>query len=163
MLLPQKTIFQNTKIKLNSNAWMTQKSSVVIFQALKPLQPQWPQWPQQPQWPQWPRLPHFIKKITAPDGLIILNTQMTNNSSILWNESSNIHFFTDICYFFCQRLLRPAQVNFFQNWLMKNKSAILLKPPGTIIQENIYPSTPQSHLESYVSIWDTLYDSWKSF
>ena len=31
--------FQNIKIKLNSNAWMTLKSSVVIFQALKPLQP----------------------------------------------------------------------------------------------------------------------------
>ena len=37
---PQKTFFQNIKIKLNSNAWMTLKSSVVIFQALKPLQPQ---------------------------------------------------------------------------------------------------------------------------
>ena len=29
--------FQNIKIKLNSNAWMTLKSFVVIFQALKPL------------------------------------------------------------------------------------------------------------------------------
>ena len=36
----QKRFFQNIKIKLNSNAWMTLKSSVVIFQALKPLQPQ---------------------------------------------------------------------------------------------------------------------------
>jgi hypothetical protein len=32
--------FQNIKIKLNSNAWMTLKSSVVIFQAFKPLEPQ---------------------------------------------------------------------------------------------------------------------------
>jgi hypothetical protein len=28
MILPQKTFFQNIKIKLNSNAWMTLKSSV---------------------------------------------------------------------------------------------------------------------------------------
>ena len=60
---PQKRFFQNIKIKLNSNTWMNLKSSVVIFQALKPLQPQWPQWPQQPQWPQWPQQPHSIKKI----------------------------------------------------------------------------------------------------
>jgi hypothetical protein len=32
--------FQNIKIKLNYNAWITLKSSLVIFQALKPLQPQ---------------------------------------------------------------------------------------------------------------------------
>ena len=30
-LYPQKTFFQNIKIKLNSNAWMTLKSSKVIF------------------------------------------------------------------------------------------------------------------------------------
>ena len=30
---PKKTFFQNVEIKLNSNAWMTLKSSVVIFQA----------------------------------------------------------------------------------------------------------------------------------
>ena len=47
MIKPKSNGFQNMKIKLNSNAWMTLKSSVVIFQALKPLQPQWPQWPQQ--------------------------------------------------------------------------------------------------------------------
>ena len=35
MILPKKTFFQNIKIKLNSNAWMTLKSSVVIFRALK--------------------------------------------------------------------------------------------------------------------------------
>ena len=56
MILP-KFFFQNIELKLNSNAWMTLESSVVIFQALKPLQPPWPQWPQQPQWPQWPQQP----------------------------------------------------------------------------------------------------------
>ena len=95
---PQKRFFQNIKIKLNSNTWMNLKSSVVIFQALKPLQPQWPQWPQQPQWPQWPQQPHFIKKITVPDGLIISSTQMTNTSPFMWNGSSKIKFFTDTYY-----------------------------------------------------------------
>jgi hypothetical protein len=110
----QKNYFQNIEIKLNSNAWMTLKSSIVIFQALKPLQSQWPQWPQQPQWPQWPWQPHFIKKITDPDGLIILSTQMTNTSPFLWNGSSKIQFFTNIWHSFCQRLLRPANVNFLK-------------------------------------------------
>ena len=36
----QKKFFQHTKLKLNPNAWMTLKSSVVTSQALKPLQPQ---------------------------------------------------------------------------------------------------------------------------
>ena len=38
----------------------------------------------------------FNQKITDPDGLIILNTQMTNTGSFLWKESSKIQFFTDI-------------------------------------------------------------------
>ena len=96
MIIPKNYFFQNIKIKLNSNAWMTLKSSVVIFQALKPLQPQWPQWPQQPQWPQWPPQPHFIKKSTDPDGLIILGTQMTITSPFLWTGSSKIQISTKI-------------------------------------------------------------------
>ena len=35
----KKPFLKNIKIKLNSDAWMTLKSSVGIFQALKPLQP----------------------------------------------------------------------------------------------------------------------------
>ena len=133
MIYCGKTFFQNMNIKLISNAWMTLKSSVVIFQTLKPLQPQWHQWPQQPQRPQSLCQPHFIKEFTDPDGLIIYNTQMTNTSSFLWNESSKIQFFTIVWYFFCQRLLRPADIIFLQNWLLKHKSAILLKPLSTII------------------------------
>ena len=113
--------FSKHKVKANSNVWMTLKSSVVIFQALKPLQPQWPQWPQQPQWPQWPQQPHFIKKFTDPDGLIIPSTQMTNISPFLWHGSSKIPFFTDIWYFFCWRLLRPAYVIFLNtDWWNSN-------------------------------------------
>ena len=96
---PKKRFFQNIKIKLNSNAWMTLKSSVVIFQALKSLQPQWPQQPQQPQWPQWPWQPHFIKKFTDPDGWIIPGTKMTNTCLFLLNRSSKTQFFTRVLKF----------------------------------------------------------------
>ena len=96
MILPKKTFFQNIKIKLNSNAWMTLKSSVVIFQTLELLQPQWPLQPQQPPWPQWPLQPHFIKNITDCDGWIIPGTKMTITGPFLWNGSSKIQFFTDI-------------------------------------------------------------------
>ena len=103
----------------------TLKYSVVIFQTLKPLQSQWPQWPQQPQWSQWPRQPHMIKTFTDPDGLIISSTQLTNTSPFLWNGSPKIQFFTDIWYFFCQRLLRPADVIFFENWWGRQNLAFL--------------------------------------
>ena len=57
--------------------------------------------------------------------------------SSLWNGSSQIQFFTDIWYPFCQRLLRLVDVTFFENWWMKLKCPNLLKPLGTtIIQEN---------------------------
>ena len=107
--------FQNIKVKPNSRTWMTLKSSVVIFQTLEPQRPQWPLQPQQPQWPQWPRQPHFIKIFTQPDGWITPSTQMTNTSPFFWNGSSKIRFFTDICYPFCWRLLRPAYVTFLKN------------------------------------------------
>ena len=79
-MIPPNIFFQNIKIKLNSRTWITLKSSVVIFQSLEHLQLQWPQQPQQPQWLQWPRQPHFIKKLTDPDGLIIPGTNMTNTT-----------------------------------------------------------------------------------
>ena len=85
-LYPKK-LFSNIKIKLNSNAWMIPKSSVVILQALKPLQAWWPQWPQQPQPPQWSWQSYFIKTFTDPDILIVPSTQMTNTSSFFLNGS----------------------------------------------------------------------------
>ena len=84
------------KIKLNSIIWMVLRSSVVIFQALEPMQPLQPLQPQQPQWPQQTLQPHFIRKNTDPDGLIIPGTQMTNTSAFYWNWSSKIQNFTDI-------------------------------------------------------------------
>jgi hypothetical protein len=54
--------------------------------------------------------------------LIIPSTQMTTNSPFFWNGSSKIQYFT------------ASRCQFFENWLMKHKSANLLKPLGTIIQ-----------------------------
>ena len=93
---------------------MSLKSSVVIFEALKPLQPQWPQQPQQPRWPQWPQQPHFTKKLPEPDGWIIPGTKITSAGPFLWDGSSKIQFFTGIWYLFCWRLLRPACVTFLK-------------------------------------------------
>ena len=64
---------------------MTLKSSVVIFQALKPVQSQ------------WPLQPHFMKKNNAPDGWIRPGNQMTNIGPFLLNGLSKIQNFTVIC------------------------------------------------------------------
>ena len=108
----QKKIFSKHKNKAEFK--YLDDSSVLIFQALRPLQPQWPQWPQQPQWPQWPQQPHFIKKSTDSDDLIIPSTQMTNTSPFLWNGSSKIQFFHGYLILFLKRLLRPADVIFLK-------------------------------------------------
>ena len=99
MILPIDFFFQNIKIKLNLRTCMTLKSSVVIFQAFKPLRPQWPLQPQQPPWSQWPLQPHFIKKITASDDWITPCIKMTNTGSFLSNGSSKLQIFTDIWTF----------------------------------------------------------------
>ena len=118
---PQKRFFQNIKIKLNSNTWMTLKSSVVIFQALKPLQPQWPQWPQQPQWPQWPQQPHFIKKSTDSDDLIIPSTQMTNTSPFFLEWIIKNPIFHWYLLLLLLEAVEASWCHFFETWLMKHK------------------------------------------
>ena len=110
MILTKKTFFQNIKIKLKLNAWMTLKSSVVIFKALKPLQPQWPLWPQ---WPQWPQQPYFIKKFTDPDEWSSLLPKWP--TPVPFCGIDHQKFFTDIWYSFCRRLLRPANVIFLKS------------------------------------------------
>ena len=123
---------------LNSNSWMTLKSSALISQALQLLQPQWPHWPQQPQWPHWPQQPHFIKKITHPDGLIIPGTKMTNTGPFLWNGSSKLHFFTNIWYLHALEAAEACQCYFFENRFIKLKCPTLLKPLVTVIQQNYW-------------------------
>ena len=51
----------------------------------------------------------------------------------------------EVYHLFCRRLLRPADVTFFENWWMKLKCPILLKLLATIVQDNsqsFYPSEP---------------------
>ena len=74
MILPKNYFFQNIKIMLNSIPWMTLKSSVVIFQALKPLQSQWPLQPQKP---------YFTKERPDSGGWIIPGTKITNSGPFL--------------------------------------------------------------------------------
>ena len=99
MIIPQIPFFQNIKIKLKSRTWMTLNSSLMIFEALKPLQPQRPHRPLQPQWPQQPLKPCFIKELHNLDYWIIPGTKMTNAGPFLWIGSSKIQFFTDFSTF----------------------------------------------------------------
>ena len=118
-----KKFFQNIKINLNSRTWWL-KSSLVIFQASEPLQSQWPLQLQQPPWPQCPLQPH-----TDPDSWIIRpGNQMTNTGPFLWIGASKIQILTDIWTISVKRLLRPADVTFFEKWLMKLKCLNLQKP-----------------------------------
>ena len=94
--------------------WIALKSSVAIFWALEPLQPHWPHRPWQPHWPQQPLQPYITKELPDTNCWIIPGTKMTNTGPFLWIVSSKIQFFTDICYSFCSRLLRPADITFFK-------------------------------------------------
>jgi hypothetical protein len=117
MIFPDSTqnfFFQNIKTKLNSRTWMTLRSSVVIFPTLEPMQPKCPLQPQQPPWPQFPLQPHFIRKVTDPDVLIISGTKMTNTGTLLVEliiKNPNFHCYLNL---FCWRLLRPADVTFLK-------------------------------------------------
>ena len=125
--------FQNIKIKLNTRTCMALKSSVVIFQALKPLRPQLPLQPQQPPWPQWPLQPHFIKKILLLMVGYLLATKSPILVFFLWNGSSRTQIFTDICTFSVGGCWVQLILNFWK-----------------LVDET------QSQIIKYVSIWDTL-------
>ena len=73
------------------------------------------------------------------------------NSALFWWFEKNIDlgrflkYHIEIYHLFCQRLLRPADVTFFENLWVKLKCPLLLKPLATIVQENFqsfYPSEP---------------------
>ena len=60
------------------------------------------------------RNPFSFKKIPDLDDFISRGTKMTNTGPFLWIGSLKIQIFTDIWKFFCQRLLRPANVTFLK-------------------------------------------------
>ena len=130
-------LLQNIKVKLISRTWITLKSSVMIFHALKPLQPQWPLQLQQPPWPQWPLQPHFIKKIL----ILMISTSLAPKWPILVHFSGMDHQ-TPTFLLILEPLLLEAvmdsQCYFFENWFVKLKFPNLRKPIGTIMQQNYW-------------------------
>ena len=112
---------------MNSRTWKTLKSTVVIFQALKPLQPHWPQRPLQPNWPQQPLKPNFPKKLHKP------GTKITNTGDFLWNGSSKIQFFTDFSTFSVGGCYGQPMLLF---WKLIHESQIS-KPPEATMHHNL--------------------------
>ena len=143
MILPKQFLFQNIKMMLNSRTWLTLKSSVVIYQALEPLQPQWPQQPQQTQWPKWPQQPHFIKKKIL---FLIVQWSLAPKQPLLVHFCVMDHQKSNFLLILAPSLseaIEDSQCYFFENWFMKLKIYYLLKPLGTITQQNywfFYPS-----------------------
>ena len=83
---------------------------------------------QQPQWPKWPQQPHFIKK------------KYSSSLEPKWpipvpfcgmvHQKSNFSLISDTLP---EEAVEASRCHFFENWLIKHKCAILLKPLGTII------------------------------
>ena len=92
MILPP-IFFQSIKIKLNSRAWRTLKSS--DFPGLRTSMASMTSTASTTSMASMISTASFHQKITDLDGLIIPSTQMINTSPFLWNRSSKIQFFTD--------------------------------------------------------------------
>ena len=90
------------------------------------MQPHWLQQPQKSQWAPWPQKHFFLKKLSDFDDFIPIGTKVTNTGPFGGIESSKIQIFTDTSQSFCQRLLRPANVTFLENELIKLKCPNLL-------------------------------------
>ena len=69
----------------------------------------------------------------------------------------------EIYHLFCRRLWRPAGVNFLKTgwWNSNAHYSWSHYNSSTIIQKHLDFSTPQSHLVSLVSLWNTLYSEWR--
>ena len=124
------------------------------------LHPHWPQQPLQPQWPQWPQQPlqpYFLKKLPDPDGLIINDMKMTNTSPFLWNESSKIQIYPNICFLFCRRLLRTEYVTFLKTGWWNSNSPISGIYWYLQTKSNLHISIHQRQFKIYTLPWGTLY------
>ena len=108
---------------MKSRSRMTQKSSVVIFRALKTSAASLTSAASATSLASTASTALFPQKIPDPEGLISNDMKMTNTGPFLWNESSKIQIFPNIYFLFCQRLLSvEARIcYFFENWLMKLK------------------------------------------
>ena len=134
-------MFQNIKIELILRTLLTLKSSLGIFQALESLQPQLPWQPLQSQWPQWPQRPHLIKNLADPDGSMIPSTKMNNTDPFCGMDHQKCIFLLILAPFLSEAI-EDSWCYFFENWFMKLKIYNLLKPLGTIIQQNCWSFCP---------------------
>ena len=83
-----------------------------------------------------------LKKSTDPDDLIIPSTQMTNINPFCGMDHKKSNF-SLILALFLSEAVEASRCQLFENWWMKLKCPLLLKPLLTIVQENsqsFYPS-----------------------
>ena len=127
MIIPKNYFFQNIKIKLNSNAWMTLKVLSGDFPGLNSL-----------------------KSFISSKNLLILKDW--SSLAPKWpipvpfngmvHQKSNFYWYLIL---FRLEAVEASRCHFFKNWLMKHKCPTLLKPLATVIQQNywsFYPSEP---------------------
>ena len=86
------------------------------------------------------------------DGWIISGTKMTNTGPFLWNGSSKIQIFTEICYTLCRRLLRPADNIFLKNGCGSQKFPISAFQNHLQTKFNLHIFIRQSQFISAISI-----------
>ena len=121
MILPQKNVFQNIKIKLNLRTWMTLKSSVVIFQALELLQPNWPHRPLQPHWPLQPQKLYFTKQTSWSWWLDHPWHQNDQYGPLFVEWIIKNPIFHWYLIPFLLEAVEASRCHFFENWLMQYK------------------------------------------
>ena len=89
----------------------------------------------------------------------VLNFNMIFHDSThqSWKWIIKNSIFTDIWYSFCQRLLRPADVNFLKNGCATQKFSISAFQNHLQTKFNLHIFICQSQFISAIPIWDTLY------
>ena len=158
MILPQKNVFQNIKIKLNLRTWMTLKSSVVIFQALELLQPNWPHRPLQPHWPLQPQKLYFTKQTSWSWWLDHPWHQNDQYGPLFVEWIIKNPIFHWYLILFLSKAVEASQCYFFlKTGYGTQKFLISAFQNHLQTKFNLHIFIHQSQFISAISIWDTLY------
>ena len=106
----------------------------------------------------WPPQPSDIFGILFWSGAKVNNFLRFSHleSLFLWDWSLKIQFFYDIWHPLFQRLWRPAFGTCMKHKGQKSKAHCSWTCLQRIINKIIDHSTPQNHLQSQISMWDTL-------
>ena len=146
---------------MNSRSRMTLKSSVVIFRALETSAASLTSAASATSLASTASTALFPqKKLPDPDGLIINDMKMTNTGPFLWNESSKIQIFPNICFLFCRRLLRPKYVTFLKTGWWNSNSPISGIYWYLQTKSNLHISIHQRQFKIYTLPWGTLYHTY---